>query len=203
MYYIFRESPLFCLANAVLFSCFGLSLIIQNSPRLQKTMSSVTDDDIRAYNAEKYRRYGDPGHGEFKYRGEEIDYGQFRHHFMESNRGARTNVKMCNYCFRGDVKLSQCSRCKDILYCSRKCQKKDWKRHKHICTPRSNALTESSLAKIGGFYAPDDTLKRIMDANAIDYLHHASAPARAVQRMMSQLYIGRIFVDEPSTIPVF
>jgi hypothetical protein len=107
---------------------------------------------------------------------------------------------MCNYCFRGDVKLSQCSRCKDILYCSRKCQKKDWKRHKHICTPRSNALTESSLAKIGGFYTPDDTLKRIMDANAIDYLHHASAPARAVQRMIGQYEIGRITLPD---LPVF
>ena len=39
----------------------------------------------------------------------------------------------CNACKRRrgkDVKLKQCSQCKDVAYCSRKCQKYDWK-HKH------------------------------------------------------------------------
>ena len=30
-------------------------------------------------------------------------------------------------------RLFKCSRCKDVYYCSKECQKKDWKLHKIIC----------------------------------------------------------------------
>jgi hypothetical protein len=30
-------------------------------------------------------------------------------------------------------KLSKCSRCESGLYCSKECQKSDWKRHKKVC----------------------------------------------------------------------
>lgn len=149
-------------------------------------MSSVTDDDIHTYNAEKYRRYGDPGHGEFKYSGEEIDYGRYRAYCSESIRAERQNPtgKSCHHCFKDDVKLLRCSRCKEAFYCSRKCQKKNWKRaHRYICIacpPHSPTLIKT-----------------------LDDLHQMDTGLRAYKHMMSQLYIGRTFVDEPSPIPVF
>lgn len=44
----------------------------------------------------------------------------------------------CIVCRRSEVhcegvKLSRCSKCKRINYCSRKCQKKDFKKHKYYC----------------------------------------------------------------------
>ena len=52
------------------------------------------------------------------------------------------NKKLCNFCQKpksllkgeGD-KLLACSRCKSILYCSKQCQTRDWKRHKKECRP--------------------------------------------------------------------
>ena len=40
----------------------------------------------------------------------------------------------CNQRINGDTKFKKCKGCKMVRYCSRKCQKLDWKlNHKHIC----------------------------------------------------------------------
>ena len=43
----------------------------------------------------------------------------------------------CSYCgsspSKDDKPFSRCSRCKKVYYCSVKCQKKDWKKHKKVC----------------------------------------------------------------------
>ncbi|XP_076103467.1 tudor domain-containing 6-like isoform X3 [Mytilus galloprovincialis] len=69
-----------------------------------------------------------------------MDYGkrQNMHSSMESLAGPRKDVKRaikvdprpCNVCSTTGV--SQCSRCK-TPYCSVKCQKSDWERHKQFC----------------------------------------------------------------------
>ena len=47
--------------------------------------------------------------------------------------------KECNFikCRRKNIKLKVCKRCKSVYYCSRACQKKDWKycMHKDCCQP--------------------------------------------------------------------
>jgi tetratricopeptide (TPR) repeat protein len=54
-------------------------------------------------------------------------------------RRFRKNVKKgicCVVCFKQSTKLKTCSACgqnSDVRYCSKKCQKKDWKEHKKIC----------------------------------------------------------------------
>ena len=43
--------------------------------------------------------------------------------------------KYCGTCKKRDIKLTQCSKCYSIYYCSRECQGKDWKEghHKEDC----------------------------------------------------------------------
>eukprot|EP00930_Biecheleria_cincta_P002913 TRINITY_DN103876_c0_g1_i1.p1 TRINITY_DN103876_c0_g1~~TRINITY_DN103876_c0_g1_i1.p1 ORF type:complete len:484 (+),score=83.60 TRINITY_DN103876_c0_g1_i1:55-1506(+) len=44
---------------------------------------------------------------------------------------------MCSLCRmrpRRGGNLQRCSRCHNVWYCSRECQKKDWKEHKQLCT---------------------------------------------------------------------
>jgi hypothetical protein len=45
------------------------------------------------------------------------------------------NYKVCNYCDHNELqtKLSSCSKCKKIYYCSKLCQKANWANHKTIC----------------------------------------------------------------------
>eukprot|EP00914_Ancora_sagittata_P012017 GHVO01023256.1.p1 GENE.GHVO01023256.1~~GHVO01023256.1.p1 ORF type:complete len:244 (+),score=51.34 GHVO01023256.1:423-1154(+) len=39
----------------------------------------------------------------------------------------------CGNCGKVEGTLSRCQRCKKVLYCTRECQKEDWKFHKRIC----------------------------------------------------------------------
>ena len=47
---------------------------------------------------------------------------------------AETEHMECDYCGEAVEKVLRCSKCKVGLYCSRKCQTGDWKRHKWLCT---------------------------------------------------------------------
>lgn len=40
----------------------------------------------------------------------------------------------CKVCGKGDAK--KCGKCHRVFYCSVTCQKKDWKSHKKVCSPR-------------------------------------------------------------------
>merc|ERR1719401_2127067 len=51
---------------------------------------------------------------------------------------------VCNVCNKWLKDMNQCP-CKQVYYCCRHCQKKDWKAHKPNCTA-SNASTPSPIA---------------------------------------------------------
>lgn len=46
-------------------------------------------------------------------------------------------LKSCGYCDKVDVsgKIKKCSACSRVSYCSKVCQKSDWKMHKKHCKP--------------------------------------------------------------------
>ena len=43
--------------------------------------------------------------------------------------------KQCNWikCNKKNIKLRKCKKCKSVFYCSKQCQKDDWKAHRQIC----------------------------------------------------------------------
>jgi hypothetical protein len=48
----------------------------------------------------------------------------------------KCEARCCSGCHReesGGEKFLSCSRCSIVRYCSRRCQKRDWKRHKLLC----------------------------------------------------------------------
>jgi hypothetical protein len=60
------------------------------------------------------------------------------------HRGARN----CGLCQKIDLGLLRCSRCGDVYYCNRNCQKKDWKHHKEWCGKTPDEVHEE-LVKEG------------------------------------------------------
>jgi ubiquitin-protein ligase len=44
-----------------------------------------------------------------------------------------TDVKFCLQCGEAPERMKRCSRCKTARYCSTKCQRAHWKRHRHVC----------------------------------------------------------------------
>jgi len=52
---------------------------------------------------------------------------------------------ICNVC--GDKATQRCSRCKQVWYCCRECQLKDWKKHKPMCEVFSKNKSEDDKRK--------------------------------------------------------
>jgi hypothetical protein len=43
------------------------------------------------------------------------------------------STTQCNFCNKPTTRLKKCTRCEAIWYCSKECQKRDWRRHKPEC----------------------------------------------------------------------
>ncbi|OEU15488.1 hypothetical protein FRACYDRAFT_218313 [Fragilariopsis cylindrus CCMP1102] len=70
-----------------------------------------------------------------------------------STSRSKTNEEgdSCANCFISEddmdnVNLKQCSGCKTVKYCSRSCQKDDWKEHRHICNAVVAAVAAAAAA---------------------------------------------------------
>ncbi len=57
--------------------------------------------------------------------------------YQEMNSKHQQSVSKCSYCNKqedGNQPLKKCGACKNVFYCSRECQTKDWSQHKLHCS---------------------------------------------------------------------
>jgi len=54
----------------------------------------------------------------------------------EKQKVALSNCAMCNKVEDAMRQFKSCPRCDSAVYCSRECQKRDWKKHKKVCNSR-------------------------------------------------------------------
>ena len=57
-------------------------------------------------------------------------------------------LRICRGCNKQGSGFSRCSRCQQAYYCSRDCQKRDWKRHKDLCGASSGLDTGSMQSRV-------------------------------------------------------
>ena len=71
------------------------------------------------------------------------------------NASSSSNGKVCNNCFAPEgsaraSKLSACARCSLVVYCSRECQREDWKaNHKQHCITKADRSPQPPSSSSG------------------------------------------------------
>ena len=87
--------------------------------------------------------------------------------------GVLTN-RICRHCNNSDMtasfqlKLMACAKCHQAFYCSKECQKADWKKHKPQCstaTSKDSKRTEASLQSVQNFALTNyaDIVEKILE----------------------------------------
>ena len=59
--------------------------------------------------------------------------GEFRKGGPKGRNGIICGSTPCSKFAENSQKYNCCSKCKAVWYCSKPCQKQDWKRHKKFC----------------------------------------------------------------------
>ncbi|KAJ4329338.1 hypothetical protein N0V84_000233 [Fusarium piperis] len=97
----------------------------------------------------------------------------------------------CNKCKKSgdEVPLKHCAKCKQTHYCSRDCQKADWKTHKKVCGKQNApASGNDGLPPLKGLDQPiPDPFTRLDNGT---YLHNR--PEKDVYRLLLDTYRLRI-----------
>eukprot|EP00173_Palmaria_palmata_P005465 Plantae.Rhodophyta-Palmaria_palmata.ctg9778.p1 GENE.Plantae.Rhodophyta-Palmaria_palmata.ctg9778~~Plantae.Rhodophyta-Palmaria_palmata.ctg9778.p1 ORF type:complete len:202 (+),score=18.60 Plantae.Rhodophyta-Palmaria_palmata.ctg9778:228-833(+) len=71
-------------------------------------------------------------------------------HAFDPKTAWKENIgkRMCDNCNRTERKVLVCSRCRHSFYCTKQCQRNDWKRHKMICGKKKEEV-EAMLLEMG------------------------------------------------------
>ncbi|KAL6701767.1 hypothetical protein J3F84DRAFT_15791 [Trichoderma pleuroticola] len=110
----------------------------------------------------------------------------------------------CNVCTKGppEVSIKRCAKCSTTPYCSRECQKADWKVHKKICgkNQSANASSRASNSTSTGLSPPQGLDQPISKPfTRLDngtWLH--DRPEKDVYRLLVDAY--RLRVEDTYTI---
>ncbi|GKU17837.1 unnamed protein product [Fusarium langsethiae] len=125
----------------------------------------------------------------------DINLGLMGGEISSSHRHSPTPPTMacCTVCKKGEpeVTLKRCAKCSSESYCSRECQKNDWKQHKQVCGKGSSASAQAT----GGSGSPPKGLDQpIPDPfTRLDkgtYLHNR--PEKDVYRLLIDCYRLRV-----------
>ncbi|OJD26670.1 hypothetical protein ACJ73_01953 [Blastomyces percursus] len=95
---------------------------------------------------------------------------------------ADTDSKKCGTCAIADVNLKRCAKCHTKFYCSRDCQKRDWKTHKKICA-RNAPSSENNIPSKGLSVAIDKPFHRL---DARTWMH--DRPKEDVYKLLIDTY---------------
>ncbi|KAI0533239.1 putative MYND domain protein [Xylaria digitata] len=105
--------------------------------------------------------------------------------------------RTCNNCKKASSELKRCAKCSTTLYCSRDCQKADWKTHKKICGKQSHERSSGTGggASAGTALSPPKGLQKpvAMPFTRLDnntYLHER--PEEDVYRVLIDSYRLRL-----------
>ncbi|KAI1183095.1 hypothetical protein F5B17DRAFT_417556 [Nemania serpens] len=103
----------------------------------------------------------------------------------------------CNSCKKASAELKKCAKCSTTLYCSRNCQKADWKTHKKIYGKQAHEQSGAGSEYVFGSTAlsPPKGLERPITKpfTRIDnntYLH--DRPEEDVYRVLIDAYRMRV-----------
>ena len=75
------------------------------------------------------------------------EYTKYNLRNMRLFRKMSSEAKQCGNRECKSLGLLLCSRCRDVFYCSQKCQKLNWKDHKIICSKTKDSTTGSQASQ--------------------------------------------------------
>ena len=71
-----------------------------------------------------------------------------------------------HHCHKKSTKgFKKCSACKKVYYCSRKCQKADWKRHKKVCCKKATTFSSPERQSFDANAQMDEKSRSILHAS--------------------------------------
>lgn len=94
-------------------------------------------------------------------------------------------MNTCKVCSKTNENMQICSACKSVDYCSRDCQKLDWKSHKTSCF------------RINQIYLSDKAIETVFDNKPfnkmVQYIHHFNITESAIKDKLMLCFISPNF----------
>ncbi|KAB2579695.1 Mynd domain-containing protein [Lasiodiplodia theobromae] len=116
---------------------------------------------------------------------------------MDIDNAPEPSTRACHKCHIAEAALSRplshCSKCKTTLYCSRACQRADWKAHKKVCRDETNSSNGDNANTNNGVDVARDTSAAAVDPSLLD---PETLPSTFLKAYLLRLYDEHRFFDD-------